>query len=95
VQHSKATTSGGGHLLETVGGFRENKARGIFQGRYRDRDNRFDEDADLFRRMARHTRLERVPLQLAEYRVHGSNVNAWGVDYYQVLKQRRLQKHYY
>jgi glycosyltransferase involved in cell wall biosynthesis len=82
-------------LFERVGGFRESKTRGIFQGRYRDRHNRFDEDADLFRRMAKQSRLERVPLQLAEYRVHGSNVNAWGVDYEQVLKQRRLQKPYY
>lgn len=82
-------------LFERTGGFRESKDRGIFQGRYRDSHNRFDEDADLFRRMAKHTRLERVPIQLAEYRVHGSNVNAWGIDYQQVLKQRRLQKPYY
>lgn len=82
-------------LFERLGGFRENKTRGIFQGKYRDREHRFDEDADLFRRMARHTRFERVPLQLAEYRVHGANVNAWGVDYQQVLKQRRLEKPYY
>lgn len=82
-------------LFEQINGFRENKSRGIFQGKYRDQKNRFDEDADLFRRMARHTRFERVPLQLAEYRIHGSNVNAWGVDYQQVLKQKRLEKQYY
>lgn len=82
-------------LFERLGGFRENKARGIFQGKYQDQRNRFDEDADLYRRMARHTRFGRVPLQLAEYRVHGSNVNAWGVDYQQVLKQRKLEKAYY
>ena len=82
-------------LFDQLGGFRENEARGIFQGRYRDQNYRFDEDADLYRRMARHTRFGRVPLQLAEYRVHGSNVNAWGVDYQKVLKQRKLEKAYY
>lgn len=82
-------------IFERVGGFRESQSRGIFQGKYRDRLNRFDEDADLFRRIAKRTRLERVPLQLAEYRVHGSNVNAWGVDYQQVLEEKRLPKPYY
>ncbi|HSM70521.1 MAG TPA: glycosyltransferase family 2 protein [Anaerolineales bacterium] len=82
-------------LFEQLGGFRENEARGIFQGRYRDQNYRFDEDADLYRRMARHTRFGRVPLQLAEYRVHGTNVNAWGVDYQKVFKQRKLEKAYY
>lgn len=82
-------------LFEEVGGFHEDSARGIFQGRYRDREDRYDEDADLFRRMARCTQLERVPLQLAEYRVHDSNVNAWGVDYSDVLRRRRLSKPYY
>ncbi len=79
-------------LFDRVGGYREEQSRGIFQGAYRDTENRFDEDADLFRRMARHTRFERVPLQLAEYRVHGANVNAWGIDYEEVLKSRRLEK---
>lgn len=83
------------NIFERVGGFRENKSRGIFQGKYRDRMNRFDEDTDLIRRVAKHTLLERVPLQLAEYRVHGANVNAWGVDYQKALKQKRLQKPYY
>lgn len=79
-------------VFEKAGGFREERLRGVFQGRYRSRLLRYDEDADLFRRMARHTRLERVPLQLAEYRVHGSNVNGWGIDYEQVLRERRLVK---
>jgi glycosyltransferase involved in cell wall biosynthesis len=83
------------NVFEKAGGFREERLRGVFQGRYRSRLLRYDEDADLFRRMAGHTRLERVPLQLGEYRVHGSNVNGWGIDYEEVLRKRRLVKDEY
>ncbi len=82
-------------IFEKAGRFHENKERGIFRGKYRDPNNRFDEDADLFRRIATYTHLERVPLQLAEYRIHGSNVNAWGINYQEVLKHRRLRKPHY
>lgn len=82
-------------VFEKAGEFREDTGRGIFRGAYQDASKRYDEDADLFRRMARLTRIERVPLQLAEYRVHGDNVNAWGIDYAQALKTRRLSRAYY
>jgi glycosyltransferase involved in cell wall biosynthesis len=82
-------------VFEKAGGFRDDAERGVFGGKYRDAGHRYDEDADLFRRMARLTRIERVPLQLAEYRVHGGNVNAWGIDYAEVVRARRLSKAYY
>lgn len=79
-------------IFEAAGGFRGDAERGIFQGRYRRASNRFDEDADLFKRIAQISKIERVPLQLAEYRVHGGNVNAWGIDYHEVLESHRLPK---
>lgn len=82
-------------LYEAAGGFREDPLRGIYRGRYRDPGDRYDEDAGLFRRMAARARLEHVPLQLAEYRVHGGNVNSWGIDYQAVLAAGRLERDCY
>ncbi len=82
-------------VFDKAGGFREERLRGIFQGRYRSRLVRYDEDADLFRRIARHTRLRRVPIELGEYRVHGSNANGWGIDYEEVLRARQLTRDEY